>query len=97
MAKAPPQEAPEVQTCTTSVARQAAASAAQDHSRPADPAPDRDRMTDSTGEWKWSGDRTPTNGGKNAHVRVRRVDNAEVTMAHERINVKRATAEEGKR
>ena len=36
--------------------------------------------------------------GKNAHVRVRRVDNTEVTMirtygAHERINVRRA--EEG--
>jgi hypothetical protein len=36
------------------------------------------------------------------HVRVKRVDNAEVTMiraysAHERITVKRASTEEGKR
>jgi hypothetical protein len=39
--------------------------------------------------------------GKNVHVRVKRVDNAEVTMirtyaGHERISVKRATTEEGK-
>jgi hypothetical protein len=36
------------------------------------------------------------------HIRVRRVDNAEVTMirtygAHERVSVKQATTEEGKR
>ena len=40
--------------------------------------------------------------GKDVHVRVRRVDNAEVTMirtyaAHERISVKRASAKDGKR
>ena len=50
------------------------------------------------------GDHRPTvldNAGKDVHLRVRRVDNAEVTMirtwaAHERISVKRASAKEGK-
>jgi len=42
-----------------------------------------------------------TNAGKNVHVRVRRVDNAEITMirtwaAHERVSVKRATNKEVK-
>jgi hypothetical protein len=60
-------------------------------------------MTDSTGEWKWSGDRTPTNGGKNAHVRVQRASQPGVTEtkmwgAYEKVTViRRATAEEGKR
>lgn len=36
-----PKKRQKSQACTTSVAWQAAASAAQDHSRPADPAPDR--------------------------------------------------------
>ena len=40
----------------------------------------RDRVTDSTGEWQVVGRPYITNGGKNAHVRVRRVDSAEVTM-----------------
>jgi hypothetical protein len=58
-----------------------------------------DRLTDETGEWEIIG--FTTNGGKDVHARVRRVDNAEVTMirtwrAHERISVKRASAEEGK-
>jgi hypothetical protein len=43
-----------------------------------------------------------TAAGKNAHVRVRRVDNPDVTMirtwgVHEHVSVKHATAEEGKR
>jgi hypothetical protein len=62
----------------------------------------RDRVTDSTGEWQVVGRPYITNGGKNAHVRVRRVDNAEVAMirsysAHERVSVRRATTEEGRR
>ena len=61
-----------------------------------------DRMTDSTGEWKWSGDRTPTNGGKNAHVRVQRASQPGVTEtkmrgAYEKVSVRRTTAEERKR
>jgi hypothetical protein len=53
-----------------------------------------DRLTDETGEYEVIGRPYTTNAGKNAHVRVRRVDNAEVTTirtyaAHERIAVKR--------
>ena len=33
-----------------------------------------DRMTDSTGEWEVIGHPYTTNGGKNARVRARRVD-----------------------
>ena len=60
-----------------------------------------DRLTDSTGEWEVVGRPYTTAGGKNAHVRVRRVNQPEVADvrmwgAHERISVKRATAEEGK-
>jgi hypothetical protein len=60
-----------------------------------------DRLSDETGEREVIGRPYTTAAGKNAHVRVRRVDNAEVAMirsysAHERISVKRATAEEGK-
>ena len=54
-----------------------------------------DRMTDSTGECQVVGRPYTTNGGKNAHVRVRRVDNSEVTMI--RALVKRTTVEEGNR
>ena len=59
-----------------------------------------DRLTDETGEYEVIGRPYTSAAGKSAHVRVRRVDNAEVTMirtyaAHERIGVKRA--EEGKR
>jgi hypothetical protein len=61
-----------------------------------------DRLTDVTGEYEIIGRPYTTNAGKDVHVRVRRVDNADVTMmrswgAHERVSVKRATAEEGKR
>jgi hypothetical protein len=61
-----------------------------------------DRLTDETAEWEIIGRPYTTNMGKNAHVRVRRVDQPEVTeirtwAAHERISVKRASAEEGKR
>jgi hypothetical protein len=43
-----------------------------------------------------------TNMGKTAHVRVRRIDQPDVTeirtwSAHERISVKRASAKDGKR
>jgi hypothetical protein len=48
-----------------------------------------DRLTDETGEDEVIGRPYTTNIGKSAHVRVKRVDNAEVTMirtyaAHER-------------
>jgi len=53
-----------------------------------------DRLTDETGEYEVIGHPYTTNMGKNAHVGVKRVDNAEITMirtyaAHERIAVKR--------
>jgi hypothetical protein len=62
----------------------------------------RDRIVDETGELKFFGRPYTTAAGKNAHVRVRRVDNAEVAMirsysAHERISVKRTITEEGSR
>jgi hypothetical protein len=61
-----------------------------------------DRLTDETGEYVIASRPYTTNAGKDVHVRVKRVDNAEVMMirsyaAHERISVKRATADEGKR
>src|SRR5437899_2279720 len=61
-----------------------------------------DRIVDETGEYEVIGRPYTTAAGKNAHVRVRRVDNAEVAMirsysAHERISVKRTTTEEGSR
>ena len=61
-----------------------------------------DRLTDETGEYEVIGRPYTTNAGKDVHVRVKRVENAEVTeirtwAAHERISVKRTTAEEGKR
>jgi hypothetical protein len=54
-----------------------------------------DRRTDETGQYVIIGRPYTTNAGKDVHVRVRRVDNLEVTMirtwdAHERISVKRA-------
>jgi hypothetical protein len=60
------------------------------------------RLADESGEYEVIGRPYTTNMGKDVHVRVKRVDNAEVTMirswgAHERISVKRKTAEEGKR
>jgi hypothetical protein len=61
-----------------------------------------DRLTDETGEYEIIGRPYTTQMGKNVHVRVQRVDNTEVTMirtyaAHERVSVKRVSAEEGKR
>jgi hypothetical protein len=60
-----------------------------------------DRMTDSTGEWDVVGRPYTTVGGKNAHVRVQRVDKPDVTEtrmwgSYEKISVIRR-AEEGKR
>ena len=54
-----------------------------------------DRLTDETGEWEVIGRPYTTAGGKNARVRVQRVDQPAVTeirtwAAHERINVKGA-------
>ena len=53
-----------------------------------------DRLTDETGEYVIASQPYTTNAGKDVHVRVRRVDNPEVTMirtyaAHERISVQR--------
>jgi len=53
-----------------------------------------DRLTDETGEYEVIGRPYTTAAGKNAHVRVKRVD-SDVTMirtygAHERVSVKRA-------
>ena len=58
-------------------------------------------LTDETGEYEVIGRPYTTNAGKNAHVRVE-ADQPDVTMirtygAHERLSVKRATAEEDKR
>jgi len=60
-----------------------------------------DRLADETGEYLVIGRPYTTAAGKNAHVRVKRVD-SDVTIiwtygAHERVSVKRATAEEGTR
>src|SRR5216684_9168644 len=59
-----------------------------------------DRLADETGEWEVIGRPYTTAGGKTAHVRVQRVGQPDVTDlrtwgAHERIAVRRATAEEG--
>jgi len=56
----------------------------------------KNRITDETGEYEVIGRPYTTATGKNAHVRVKRVDQSEVTMvrvwgAHERIAVKRGT------
>ena len=62
-----------------------------------------DRITNETGEWEIIARPYTTNAGKDVHVRVKRVDDTEVKTdfrtwaAHERISVKRASAEEGKR
>lgn len=53
-----------------------------------------DWLTDETGEYEIIGRPYTTNAGKDVHVRVKRVDNAEVTMirtwaAHERVAVRR--------
>jgi hypothetical protein len=61
-----------------------------------------DRLTDETGEWEVVGRPYTTNAGKNARVRLQKVGQPDVTElrtwgAHERVSVKRATAEEGNR
>jgi hypothetical protein len=61
-----------------------------------------DRLVDETGDWEVISRPYTTAGGKDARVRVRWVgkpDGTEIRVwrAHERINVKRATTEEGKR
>jgi hypothetical protein len=61
-----------------------------------------DRLADETGEWQIIARPYTTAGGKNARVRVQRVGDPAATElrtwgAHERINVKRETAEEGTR
>src|SRR6266699_1660695 len=62
-----------------------------------------DRLSDETGEeWEVVGRPYATGGGKNAHARLQRVgdpDAHEVRSwsAHERITVRRAADEEGKR
>jgi len=54
-----------------------------------------DRLVDETGEWDVVGHPYTANAGKNVHVRVRRVDQPDITQirswgAHERITVSRA-------
>jgi len=61
-----------------------------------------DRLADETGEWEVIGRPYTTAGGKTARVRVQRVGRPDTSAlrswgAHERVNVKRASAEEGKR
>ena len=61
-----------------------------------------DRLSDETGEWEIVGRPYTANAGKDAHARVQKVGQSDVTDlrswgAHERISVKRPTAEEGKR
>ena len=61
-----------------------------------------DRLADETGEWEVVSQPYTTAGGKNARVRAQRVGEPAVTAirtwsAHERIAVRRATAEEDKR
>jgi hypothetical protein len=61
-----------------------------------------DRLADETGEWEVIGPPYTTAGGKDARVRVQRVGKPggteiRIWRAHERVSVKRATAEEGTR
>ena len=58
-----------------------------------------DRLVHETGEYEVIARPYTTAAGKNAHVRVKRVD-SDVAMvrtygAHERVSVKRSSAEEG--
>jgi hypothetical protein len=59
-----------------------------------------DRLTDETGKWEIIG--FTTNGGKDVHARVQNVGQPDATeirtwSAHERVSVKRASAEKGAR
>ena len=62
-----------------------------------------DRLIDETGEYEVVGRPYTTAGGKDARVRVQRVGQKigrteiRVWRAHERVSVKQAIAEEGKR
>ena len=61
-----------------------------------------DRLTDETGEWEVIGRPYTTNARKDARVRIQRVGKPggteiRIWRAHERVSVKRTTAEEGKR
>jgi hypothetical protein len=61
-----------------------------------------DRLTDETGDWEVMGRPYTTAGGKDARVRVQRVGKPggteiRIWRAHERVSVKRASMEEGKR
>jgi hypothetical protein len=61
-----------------------------------------DRLADETGEWEVIGRPYTTNGGKDARVRVQKVGKPggteiRIWRAHERVSLKRASAEENKR
>ena len=61
-----------------------------------------DRLADETGEWEVIGRPYTTAGGKTARVRVQRVGQPNTAAlkswgAHERVSVKRTSAQEGKR
>jgi hypothetical protein len=61
-----------------------------------------ERLTDETGEWEVISRPFASAGGKLVSVHIRRVGRPDVTdlrswSAHERISVRRAAAEEGKR
>ena len=61
-----------------------------------------DLLSDERSQWRVIGRPYTTAAGKTAHVRVQRVGQPGVTDirfwgAHERVGVKRASAEEGKR
>jgi hypothetical protein len=61
-----------------------------------------DRLADETGEYEVLGRPYSTGGGKTAHVRVQRVNQPGVTEvrlwgSYEKVSVKRASGEEGKR
>ena len=61
-----------------------------------------DRLIDKSGEWEVIGPLYRSSGGKNAAARLRKVGQPDLTAirtwgAHERIAVRRVTAEEGKR
>jgi hypothetical protein len=59
-----------------------------------------DRLVDASGEYEIIGRPYTTNAGKDAHVRVQRVDRPDVTMirswaAHERVALKRTGERDG--
>ena len=61
-----------------------------------------DRLVDESGEWEVIGRPYTVTGGKYARVRVQMLGQPAASVlktwgAHERVSVKRASAEEGKR